>query len=292
VALRDTYAAFGLGLRSALPLPELPETSRASDVGIGLASGPRSSKPKRSPAPVATAENAGLSWPQVGHFRLRAGREIVIRPAAGADAALLRLYLLGPALAVLLRQRGFLVLHASAAAVGDAAVAFLGASGSGKSTLVAALVARGHRLVTDDYLAIEPAPGRPTVPPGIPQLKLWPDAAAAVAGAEHTFARLSPGVEKRSVPARERFATAPRPLGRLYVLCQGDAPAIERLTPQQSLVELLRHSYGPRTLAAIRTTEHFRHCARVASNVPIARLSVPRSLAALPGVCRLIEEEP
>jgi HPr serine kinase-like protein len=251
----------------------------------------RPSKRRRPVTPHATREEAELLCPRVGRFQMRAGHEIEIRPELGADAALLRLYLLGPALAVLLRQRGFLVLHASAAEVGGAAVAFLGASGSGKSTLAAALVARGHRLVADDYVAIEPGPHGVMLTPGIPQLKLWPDAAAAVGAAAHTLKRLYSGVEKRSVPAGEKFATAPRQLRGAYVLCEGEAPAIQRLNPQESLVELLRHSYGPRTLAAIRTREHFRQCAQVVSAVPATRLCVPRALAALPDVCRLIEEE-
>ncbi len=285
--LHSTYAAYGLSIWSAVPLPELPEASRALDVAIRIE--PVDRPPQRA-WPVqkrVTRNNAEFSWPEAGRFRVRAGREIRVRPELRADPALVRLYLLGPALATLLRQRGFLVLHASAAEVGVVAVAFLGASGSGKSTLVAALVARGHRLVSDDYLPVDVCPGGVTVPPGVPQLKLWRDAASILGSAAHP---LYSGAEKYAVPLRHTVAMASHELRRVYVLTQGDSPEIQRLTPQGAMVELLRHSYGPRTLAGIRTAEHFRDCARVVDAVPIARLCVPRSLTALPDVCRLIEE--
>ena len=69
---------------------------------------------------------------------------------------------------MLLQQRGYLVLHASAVAAGGTAVAFLGHAGWGKSTTAAALYAQGYGLVTDDVLAVEMSSGRLMVPPGEP----------------------------------------------------------------------------------------------------------------------------
>ena len=94
---------------------------------------------------------------------------------------LLRLYLLGPALALLLHQRGFLVLHASAVSLDGGVVAFLGHSGHGKSTTAATLHARGAAIVADDVVAVDlGAPGGPAALPGFPLLKLWPDAVTAL----------------------------------------------------------------------------------------------------------------
>ena len=78
-------------------------------------------------------------WPGVGACEVRDGREIAVDPAPGVDADLLSTYLLGPALGVLLHQRGGLVLHASAVTVGGGCVAFLADAGWGKSTLAATL---------------------------------------------------------------------------------------------------------------------------------------------------------
>jgi hypothetical protein len=77
----------------------------------------------------------------------------------------------------------------------------------------------------------------------------------------------------------------------VYVLADAPTPAIEALPPGAALVELLRHSYGPRTLQHVRREEHFRHCARIASEIPIARLSVPRDFARLDQVAGLVERD-
>ena len=80
-----------------------------------------------------------LEYPGAATFLIRGGREIVIDAAPGVEQRLIRLFLLGPALALLLHQRRFLVLHASAVMIDGAAVAFVAEKGMGKSTLAAAL---------------------------------------------------------------------------------------------------------------------------------------------------------
>jgi len=62
------------------------------------------------------------------------------------------------------------------------------------------------------------------------------------------------------------------------------------LNPSEALIELLRHSYGARTLAALHPADHFARCAALVRTVPIARLGAPRSLAQLPQLARLVEE--
>ena len=59
-----------------------------------------------------------------------------------------------------LRLRGVPALHASAVAVGGAALAVVGSAGAGKSTTAAARAARGHAVVADDVLALRALLGR------------------------------------------------------------------------------------------------------------------------------------
>jgi hypothetical protein len=91
----------------------------------------------------------------MGTILVRKGREIIVDPIPGLEDKVLRLFVLGPALAVLLHQRGRLVLHASAAAIAGEVVAFMGRSGWGKSTAAAALYTRGHSIVADDVTAVQ-----------------------------------------------------------------------------------------------------------------------------------------
>ncbi|HVR38367.1 MAG TPA: hypothetical protein VMU84_04675, partial [Thermoanaerobaculia bacterium] len=65
-------------------------------------------------------------------------------------------YLLGPILAFVVRLRGALALHASAVLVDDRAIVFAAPPGGGKSTLAAAFARRGHAVLADDVVRLEP----------------------------------------------------------------------------------------------------------------------------------------
>ncbi len=285
--------AYGLGIRSALPLPEFVASAAAADVDVRLG------RVKRFPSETtaagsyfrATAEEAYLFWENVGAFLVLEGREIIADPVPGVEDRVLRLFILGPALGVLLHQRGLLVLHASAVELNGGAVAFLGGAGWGKSTLAAALYARGHGVMSDDVTAVELDGPRPTALPGFPQLKLWPEAAAALGVSPATLARLHPQLEKRAYDASRGFPEAPLPLSRIYVLAEGMSQEVEPIRPQEALLELVRHSYGIRMLQAVRPSSHFRQCAALASTVPVCRLKVRCSLASLPDLARFVEDD-
>src|SRR5205807_5031958 len=120
----------------------------------------------------ARAGEALLAWKDVGKLAIRAGKQIVVEANDDADAAMLRRFVVGPALAALLVQRGLLVLHASAVAVGDGAIAFLGMAGQGKSTMASAMYEHGHAVVSDDVVPVLRDGDRCVTLPGFPQLKL------------------------------------------------------------------------------------------------------------------------
>jgi len=73
------------------------------------------------------------------------------------------------------------VLHASAVSIDGKAAIFLGPRGAGKSTTTAAAFgAEGYSVLEDDVVAIRFDEGVLTVVPGVPQLRLKSDAAAAL----------------------------------------------------------------------------------------------------------------
>ncbi len=286
------YQAYGLSIRSGIRLPELlPHRARA-DAIVRLGRADRRHR-TGDPARLAhvTARSTYLWWDGVGAIRVHGGREILADRVAGAEPRVLRSFLLGPAFGALLRQRGALVLHASAVKLEGGAIVFLGGSGWGKSTLAAALHARGHPLLADDVVALRADGARWLVSPSFPQLSLWPDAASVLGSPPDSLPRLHPSGQKRTRRAGVRFSTEPCSLSRLYVLAAGASHAIEALPRCDALVELLRHSYGALTLHRVRTTKHFRQCARLAAEIPVTRLRFPRSLTALPEVACLVEED-
>jgi hypothetical protein len=289
-----TYRAYGLTIQSDLPLPELIAMP-AAPAAITIRRG------RITPAPGvvhgeercvwATADETCLFWADAGTILIRYGTEMIVEPLPHVDERVLRLYLLGPALGVLLQQRGLLVLHASAVAIGESAVAFMGESGWGKSTTAAALHRHGHAIVADDVTALHPcALERPLVYPAIPRLKLDATPAEALGYPVEALARFDVDDERLAYHVNDRFPQAPLPLSRVYVLAEGPEVTIERCRPQDAFIELVRHSYALRVIGDRgASTAHFHLCTHVVDSVPVYRLKRPSSLAVLPDLVRCVE---
>ena len=293
-----SYVAFGLGIRSALPLPELVPKEAAADVAVRVGRAHRLppeaisvETPFRGAYFQATQEEAYLFWEKVGSFSVRNGCEIIVEPAPGVEERVLRHFILGFALTVLLQQRGRLVLHASAVTVDSGVVAFLGGPGWGKSTMAAAMYARGHSIVADDVTAVRADKAHPVVHPGFPQLKLWPEAAIAVGDVPERLPRVEPSVEKRARRATHQFSPDPLPLRCIYVLAESETQEIDTLSSQEALVELIRHSHATRFLRVVGASSHFLQCSNVVNNVTVRGLKRPRSLASLSDLAQLVEKD-
>jgi len=295
-----SYSAYGLGIHSVLPLPEFkaaPEVE--ADVVIRLGN-VRQSLPD-IPAQTgfhmtATPKEACLFWDRLGTFLVRSGREIIVEPYPGAEEKLIRLPLWGAVLAVLLHQRGLLVLHASAVAINGDAVAFIGEKGRGKSTTAATIYARGHKLLSDDVVALDVSDSEdPMVLSGIPQFKLWPEAVSSLGDDPELLPQIFSGCEKRVRRVADRFSQKPLPLKGIYSLSTGPRPEIKVLPPQEAIVQLIRNSYvarfGKRLLHGVGAATHFRQCTSLVNRIPVYSLDRPQSLSLLPAVAQLVEEQ-
>lgn len=240
-------------------------------------------------------EGIFLAWRGIGAFSIRDGCEVIVDPNPEVEEHVLRLFILGTVLAMLLHQRGEVaVLHASVVAISGQAVAFVGMKGAGKSTMAAILHARGNDLIADDILAVDIKQSSLLALPGFPHFKLWPDSVTAIGADPETLPKLRPELEKRGHRVDYGFSLTPLPLKRIYVLNQGSQPEIEPLSPQDALTELMPHWYAARfgmdVSRGLGLSNLFLQCTNIANNVPVCRLIRPASLAQLPEVARLVEE--
>jgi hypothetical protein len=295
------YRAYGLSIRSDLPLPELePDTADLPDLTIRLG---RAGLPLPDPASETVyefgEESQYVAWPGVGAFLIRGTSTIDIEPAPGVSEPLLNFPLLGPIMALLLHLRGMLVLHAGAVAVGGRGAVFLGAKGAGKSTTVAAFAAAGHRLLADDVLAVDvPQAGGPSIVPGFPQLKLVEDAASRlVLDGAVAMPPPVPDFPKQQRRLPGRFSHAAVTPHRIYVLARGEPARITALAAQDALGALLWFSFASifkrrhMPLDRAQAGRHLAQCAALASAARVARLEVPGDLDRLGDIVRLVEND-
>ena len=289
------YSAYGLSVHSDISLPELsPLSPGRSRKNVLIRLGPVSGRPAR-PAKKgswfrASPEEICLVWEDVGVFLIRHGREIAVDPAPGADEGLLRQALLGPALGMLLQQRGLFPLHAGAVALRGKAAALAGESGSGKSTLAAFLHSRGHGFISDDIAAVSFEGDVPRVLPGIPRFRLWPDAASPLGRFADDLPRLHPSTAKRFVKIEKGFVPSPLPLKAVYILADDTREEIEPLDPREGLFAVMRLCYNVGLVqAAVGAPALMEQCARLAGGASLYRFRRRRSLSFLPELAAALE---
>lgn len=287
------YTAYCLGVASALSMPELQEGQGPPAVTVRFGQVNFPSPPEVFPGyqVLATQEEVYLFWEGEGSYLVRGGREIIMNPMPGTAEQALRLTVLGPLLAVLLGQRGLMVFHASGVVINGGAAIFLGEAGQGKSTLAAALHARGYPVLADDIVPVQDGENGPLALPGFPRLKLSPGAARRLGKDPEKLPRIHPGEEKRLYRVDQGFPQEPVRLRRIYLLSQAPDQGIEPVPPQEALLALMLQSHAFALLYAINSPAYFLQCANLIKQVSVRRLRVTRSMAVLPDLVTLVEED-
>jgi hypothetical protein len=206
-------------------------------------------------------------------------------------------YLLGPVLGLLLRLRGVTCLHASAIAIGDRAVAFVGSAGAGKSTTAAALAKKGYAVISDDVVALVEREGSFLVYPAYPYLCLWADSVAMVYGADKKLPSFSANWDKRLLSLANnqlRFQEQLLSLGAIFVLGQrsseSGAPFLEQPAPSDGLLSMVANSYATNLLDKQMRAREFELFGRLLEAVPIRRLRPHEDPARIDHLCGLILE--
>lgn len=292
-----SYFAYGLRIQSALPLPELRPLSTGDEADLVIA--PLSKAPD-----LPDVEGSGLlvgyrqgevtlRWPYFGTYVVRGGHHIGYAPSPSISDAAARVPLLGVCMGVLLHQRKLLTLHASAVSIRNGAVVFVGDKGAGKSTTTAALVERGHGLLSDDVTAVAiDETGRPVVFPGIEAMKLWPDSLSAIGRDPAETPTLHEAVEKRVLRPLTLEDQEAQPLRCIYVLKQGEQVESMPVPSHQAFGELVRHTYAARFLGdAAASPTHFEQCTAVLRSAAVRKLVRPTDITRLGELVSHVESE-
>ena len=283
------YRGFGLWLISELALKELLPVAPVADPDIQIRFAPEAALqwvnsganeaewPSFVPAP-----DGGFVMRVAGvcDYWVRGGREIGLAPAAGADPASVRLFLIGSAIGMAFHQRGMLVLHGATVVREGGATIFVGDSGQGKSTLAAGLGRVGHAILGDDTMPLWPrAGGAFEVWPGSRMFKLWSSTIDALGVTADGLESVGPRFDKFFVPNDAQAPDAAVPISEVVLLEAAEAgsePMLERLAGLEALRVISEHTYRPEYVPLLgREAEHFRLCSGLAGNITVGRLRRP-----------------
>ena len=274
--------AFGLDLRSALPLPFLAHArARATGRELELRLAPDGGT--RTPAPgtrticvqrdaggaphfsIEAAPDGGYRiWGQArGSFALSPDRRLLhCYPEAGRAAW--ERFLVGQVLPFAALAAGLEVLHASAVVLGGGAVAFTGPSGAGKTSLALELCRRGGTFLSDDVLAVESGGDAPVAHPGSPAAGVHHLEAARLRREGAPLAGPALCADAREQVIAMQAASAPAPLRALFLLDRRAPPGLLRCEPAHDARTLLACSFNFTLDTRARTSRLLDVCAAIA----------------------------
>jgi hypothetical protein len=291
------YSAYGLIIESELEIPELAvpgDTSLSHDVSIRYGRVPDVSgqgDEEQGFAVLLSEGEAVYAKGRCGRFLVRDGNEILVEPDEGIEDRIVRLSLFGPALALILIQRGFLVLHGGAVAFPGGTVILLGPGGAGKSTLTGELCKQGGKLFSDDVVALDMSQSPPLVMPGVPLLKLWLDAVEGAPGGVWTQT-LHPDFDKVGRRLDDSTLSAPAPVSRIFVLAVSKEMARTAVSGEEAfrllLASLFAARYGDNYINKMNATELLARLSRLMQYAPVEVLRRPNDPQLLPDSAAMI----
>jgi len=292
------HRAYGLVIRSEIPLPPLEMAPASAQPDVLITLGPT---PDHLEAPVArgvgwelTASQILIHVGKVARCLISHGGRIRVTPAAFATEADIRFAILNGALGPALHQRGVFVLHASAIDTPTGAVAFAGHSGIGKSTMVLAMMRQlGAKVLCDDIAAVtlQGDPAEAVIDAGIPTINVWRDAAMHLGCPVDESRAIRPAIPKFmvSVGTGQQPHSGRRPLNAVVLLEAHNESGfdLQTLTGKSAFAALRRYTRGLRVAELVQRTAHFNMVSHLARAVRISLVRRPK--AEVGSIDRLVE---
>lgn len=225
------------------------------------------------------------------------GRRILCNNLSDMPLESFEAYLTNFAISTALLQQGEETLHATVVEIAGRAIGLLGPSGAGKSTLAAFLINQGGALVTDDMLRVTFEDGIVFAQPGPRRIKLFREPADRYFPYRSNIGYWNPlGGKMIFEPDESGSTPVSRPLSALYHLeahsppLESHSPLIKKLWGVELFNTILSSSMDTRLQSPARLERQFRFAERLASQVPIFRLTYSRNFNFIHEVANRIYE--
>lgn len=214
------YSAYNFTVQSAFQLSALPVIFSSGKTDISISYGLVSKEGLVCPTHQGFAyqENKTAFWlniPSVARFSVSDGEHIIIEPVKGIDEDSVQVFLLGPCMEALLRQRQITILPGYALQLGDNGIAFAGSAGLGYSLLQGLWYKRGYSFSGGNFIALN---HQGDVLPGTAQLEFWPEVIANLKLEANTKKTIRPNITKQVIFLDNNCFQRPVPLKIMYLV--------------------------------------------------------------------------
>jgi hypothetical protein len=189
--------------------------------------------------------------------------------------------LLAQVLPIAATLQGIELLHASAVAFDERAVAITATAGSGKTSLAAHLLDLGGEVIADDVLALEIAAGRVVAHPGVALVNIDAEQRGSLGPRAARLLSEAPG-QGETTYVLAPIVDRPRSLAAIYVLRRRrEVTSLRILDIGGDPRPLLGSSFLSYLESPARLKTHLEICGRIAESVPTFVLEAPLNTPAL-----------
>lgn len=275
-----TYSAYGLVIRSDIPLPALAEVdARGFDIDITAAAIPLNSGGENKFRNWEAEPNRFLShFFNVGRILVTDGNAIAYDREGGVDDSQIISLLLGTGLAAAMMQRRMLPIHSCAVLTDKGVVMVMGRSGAGKSTMLGGLLELGLPMLADDVTGLDiGADGRPMAIAGFPAMRLWEDSLTKLGQKSDGLPKVRNDLNKYYLPVAN-FHPDPEPIRCIvHLTASNEAETrIEEIDPARRLEVLSRFIFRKNFIDGLGLRRFaFERVAHTVNNVRMLRVTRP-----------------
>ncbi|MGL6108445.1 hypothetical protein [Romboutsia sp.] len=281
------YKVYGLNIKSEIEIPELCRLEVIEDDNIHV-----SINFNRMSEDIKKLIKDGIeadykkqrSWFNIDNlatYYIENGNKVIIEPCTKIDEQLLKVYILGSVLGIVLLQRNTVAIHGGALQINKLGCVITGDKGAGKSTLTTALRKKGYGFVADDVAAIYHDKTN-MINPGFPYQKLCEDTMDKLGydKSKYTPHRGDMNI-KYIVPALGSFIDKPIPLNTVIELEQGDVSKVEmcEIKGTEKLSNLIKNIFRIEVIMYSGGMEpaYLKKCLQIAQNIKYYKITRPEN---------------
>lgn len=295
------YRVYGLNVKSEILIPELTvlEDDKRNDIDVNICYKPMDSDIKMMrmfQGKKANYEKQKM-WFHIDNlatYCISNGNEVAIELCENADHQLVKVYILGSVMGLILLQKNRIAIHGGSIVMNNKGYIFTGDKGAGKSTLTTALRKKGYDFVADDVAAIKE--GKTSmIYPGFGYQKLCHDTMLKLGYDPEEFEPFRSDMNiKYIVPALDSFVDENIECGAIFEIIESDVEQveIEEILGKDKLdsvvknifrIEMLMYSGG-------MPPEYFAKCLNFVKNINYYKIFRPKGQFTVDEQIRLIEE--
>lgn len=299
------YRVYGLNIESTIEIPEFEIIDRDLgknshiNIDVKLSYGVVKDEIKEAieQGRVANYEKLDM-WFYIKNlaiFHIYNGDTVVIEPCKDAELKMVKIYVMGSVLGMVLLQKNVVAIHGGGIVIDGKGCIFTGDKGAGKSTITTAFRKKGYKFISDDVCSIDVGEVN-TINHGFGYQKICEDAMEKLGYNVDDYVpfRGDLNVNKYIVPAFDEFTKEDVPLEAVFELKVGDVDdvKIEEITGADKInniiknifrIEMLYYSDGISPI-------YFKKCIKIAKNTKFYKISRPRNVFSVDRQIEIIED--